>query len=209
MMRRNKPARQINNTVILIIGVVAVAVIILALGFLLGMGLTRQAEKPTDLPPGFAQTAIAMTLAAQPTDTLSPTPAYSNTPSPTPTPTETPSPTPTATRAYVAWVPSPIQYITLPDGTMIPAEYAITPAATKIAVICSCDVSSMTCWDFRLPQEAQICYDSCRAQLCEKNYESCDPWGLDASDGESNPDHWVCGFNDSAAPPGYPPPRKK
>ncbi len=207
MMRRNVPAQpQPNTTMIIIIGAVAVAVIVLALGFLLGMGLTRQSDKPTALPAGYAQTAIALTLAAQPTDTQTATPAYTDTPSPTPTPTYTPTPTPTATRVYVAWVPSATEYVTLPNGTRIPAEYAITPVATNFTVVCNCQVTSADCWDFRLPREAQMCYDSCRAQLCtdEDTYETCDPWGLDASDGSTNGEHWVCGFNDSAAPGGYP-----
>lgn len=204
MMRRNQPQRPQNSTMMLFVGAVAVAVIILALGFLLGMGLMRQSEKPTALPEGFAQTAIAMTLAAQPTE--SPLPSATFTPTYTPTPTDTPTPTPTNTKIYIAWVPSATQFITLPDGTMIPATYAPSPVATYIG---RCDVTSVTCFDFRLPSQAQFFYDSCRAQLCtdEDTYESCDPWGLDASDGSLDSEHWVCGFNDSLAPAGYPPVR--
>ena len=195
-MKFKQPIPAQNTTpVYLIVGIAAVVIIVLFIGVFIGLSLSPKTAPPpssTPLPQGFAETSIALTIASFPTDTPLPT----NTPPPSPSPlppTNTPQPTLTSTRVYIPIAVAPTnEFITLPDGTKVPANMFvnITPVSDIVSGSCGCNNPNISCVDFRNPRVAQECYDLCRATTCETN--ECDPWGLDASDGKR--DWWVCDF---------------
>ncbi len=196
MYRKRQPVQQ-NSIYLWVIGAVAIGVILVVLGVMIGVSMANSgAEQPTALPEGFAQTAIVLTIAAHPTNTQPPTalPTPTALDTNTPLPTLSPLPPATATSAPIA-VAQATQYITLPSGTKISSSVAITPIG--VTSDCECSESmGYKCSDFRTANEAQRCYDWCRAQTCT-DLDSCDPWGLDASDGSLDSEHWVCGYGDS------------
>jgi hypothetical protein len=199
MLRNPKPAQN-NYTYLWIIGAVAVGVILVVVGVLIGLAIqSSQSSKPTALPEGYAQTAIVLTQAAYPTDTPVPTAIFTNTPNATNTllPTLTPLVQVTQTAPRVAAIVAPTSDTMYIGGTEVSSAYFITPVSVvRGGKGCACEADAkVTCADFRLPVQAQNCYDICRAILCvdEATYETCDPWGLDASDGSLDSEHYVCG----------------
>ncbi|MEI7990478.1 MAG: hypothetical protein WCI88_15700 [Chloroflexota bacterium] len=197
MMKFKQPVLKQNTIpVYLIVGIAAVVIIVLFIGVFIGLSLSPKAApspSSTPLPQGFAETSIVLTIASFPTDTPLPT----NTPPPPPSPlppTNTPQPTLTSTRVYIPIAVAPTdEFITLPDGTKVPASMFvdITPISSGgISKGCACTDENVTCNDFRSPRDAQNCYDLCRATTCETN--ECDPWGMDVADGKR--DWWVCDY---------------
>jgi|GEM_PF-2266834 hypothetical protein len=197
-MIRSQKTNQKNIAVVIAIGSISLIVFVVVIYLIISaIGSAFSAAK-TPLPAGFAETAIAETLAAFPTDTPLPTSTPTNTPLPTstPLPTNTPTLIPTPTRIYIP-ASQPTECTKDPEGKCISAAALITPVSVKGE--CDCEATNITCKSFRTAYEAQVCYDWCQVQTCSsctKNIHECgcDPWGLDAADGEV--DLFVCGYGD-------------